>query len=268
MASGSETKGVKTLQEIWDEQGPRDNSAMLERLWAIQSGWRDQVLDRLELTPDAETEDIRSYATDDGAARGELFSYKGPKIDYFVNSWIGNPALGFTNIHFNLWVAPEYKVPHLGIVFGTIPDLFFYADYASRVDMIEHTDHLDRYFAPANSDYLGLRDVADLDEFTSIDPYIRLSKSPVACGFSSPITDENIDRFAALGQKYLDRWFGWMEDPELTPADEIEAVRRRDIAIRREQGRRDPANPIGEKMFGVERGRRLLHGLWGMDVYA
>ena len=243
MTAQNETKNVKTLQEIWDEQGPRDNSAMLERLWAIQCGWRDQVLAKVELTLDPETDDIRSYETDDGAARGELFSYRGPKIDYFVNSWIGNPALGFTNIHFNLWVAPEYKIPHLGIVFGTIPDLFFYADFASRVDMVEHTDYLDKYFAPANDDYLGMREVAGLTEFTSIDPYIRLSKSPVACGFSSEITDENIDRFAALGQKYLDQWFEWIADPELTPKDEIEAVRRRDIAHPSRAGSSRPGQP-------------------------
>jgi hypothetical protein len=264
----SATKNVKTIQQLLEEGGPRDATATLDRLWAIMSNWREQVLARVELSLDASTDDIRDYSSADGSAQGQVLSYTGPKVDYFVNSWVGNPEMGFTNIHFNLWVSPEWNVPHLGIVFGTVPDLFFYVDYTPRTDMVEHAGDLDRFFADFNDDYLAMREVPGLTEFTSVDPYIRLSKSPVACGFTADLTDENIERFTALGQKYLDQWFAWMDSAEPMPADRVEAVRRRDTAVRREQGRRDPANPIGDRLFGHELSRRLLHGLWGMDVLA
>jgi hypothetical protein len=268
MSDSPATKTVRTIQEHLEQGGAVDATAALDRLWSIQSGWREQVLHHLDLTLDPSTEDVRSYTSTDGQARGEIYSYTGPQLAYFVNSWVGNPALGFTNLHFNLWVAPEYRVPHLGIVFGTIPDLFFYVDYASRVDMVEHADHLDRYFSLANDDYLAARELDGFTEFTSIDPYIRLSKSPVGIGGSAALTEPFIEQFAAIGQRYLDRWLGWMDDAERTPTDEIDAQRRRDLAMRREQGRRDPANPIGERMFGAEKASRLLNGLWGMDVEA
>jgi hypothetical protein len=184
-----------------------------------------------------------------------------------VNSYIGNPALGFTNVHFNIWTSADYLTPHMGIVFGTIPDMFFYVDFTARVDTVEDGAYLDRYHGSMNAEWLADRANDNLTPFTSVDPYIRLSASPVAQGFSADLNEDNLATAFGLAHKYLDTWIGWISDPEPTPADQIEAVRRRDVAIRKQQGFRDPANPIGTKMFGEERGRYLLSGLWGMDVY-
>jgi hypothetical protein len=257
---------VRTIQEILDEKAPFDASTVLDRFWAEMGDLRARLMEVVELHPHEQWQDLRHYGTDDGGARGELLAMQGPTVDYFVNSYIGNPALGFTNCHFNAWVAPELLTPHLGIVFGTIPDLFFYVDVTSRVDMVEDGGYLDRYHAQLNERWLAHRELDGFTPFHSVDPYIRLSASPVAQGWSAPLTEENLQAVFGIARSYLETWLGWIADPEPTPADQVEAVRRRDTAIRKQQGFRDPANPIGVRMFGEERGRYLLSGLWGMDV--
>jgi hypothetical protein len=261
------TSKVKTIQEIMEEKAPFDATTVLDRFWAEMGVLRAKLMDAVELHPHEQWQDLQHYEANDGGARGELLAYRGPKIDYFVNSYIGNPALGFTNVHFNVWVSPEYLTPHLGLVLGTIPDLFSYADVTSRLDPVEHGEHLDRYHGQLNESWLADQANEALTPFTSIDAYIRLSASPVAQGYTSTLSEENLDTVFGIAHRYLDTWIGWMADPEPTPPDQIEAVRRRDTAIRKQQGFRDPANPIGVRMFGEERGRYLLSGLWGMDVY-
>jgi hypothetical protein len=262
------TAQVKTIQQIMEEKAPFDASTILDRFWSEMAALRGKLMDGVELHPHEQWQDLRDgFVSNDGTARGELLAYRGPKVDYFVNSYLGNPALGFTNVHFNIWTSADYLTPHMGIVFGTIPDLFFYVDFTSRVDMVEDGAYLDRYHGAINAEWLADQDVADLKPFVSIDPYIRLSASPIAQGYSAELTEENVQRIFTLAHKYLDTWLGWIADPEPTPAEQVEAVRRRDTAIRKQQGFRDPANPIGIKFFGEERGRYLLSGLWGMDVY-
>jgi hypothetical protein len=258
---------VRTIQEIMQERPTFDASTILARFWAETGVLRGKLMDAVELHPHEQWQDLRDgFVSLDGSARGELLAYRGPKIDYFVNSYLGNPALGFTNVHFNIWTSADYLTPHMGIVFGTIPDLFFYVDLTARVDTVEDGDYLDRYHGTVNAEWLADRDVEGFSPFVSIDPYIRLSASPIAQGYSASLTEENVQRVFGLAHSYLDTWLGWIADPEPTPADQVEAVRRRDTAIRRQQGRRDPANPIGMRFFGEERGRYLLSGLWGMDV--
>lgn len=258
---------AKSIQEMLDEGGPKDLGYAFDRFSAKMTDMREQVLAAVPLELDPDTEDIRTYEGS-GGVKGGLLSYRGELLDYFVASWVGNPGLGFLNMHFNAWVAPKYKIPHLGVVFGTVPDLFFYADFTPRVDMVEHADYSDRYYKPANDDFLALTGDERLKPFVSLEPYIRLSASPVASGYTGVVSDDTIDLVTGVAQKYLDRWLGWAKDPERTPADELAAIARRDKAIRMEQGHRDPANPVAVKFFGEEKSRRLLHGLWGMDVEA
>lgn len=258
---------VKTIEEIMAEKGAFDATTILDRYWAEMEALRGKLLASVDLEPHENFQDIRTFDSEDGVIRGELLAFKGAKIDYFVNSYIGNPALGFTNVHFNLWVAPEYLTPHMGIVFGTIPDLFFYTDFTARVDPVLDGAYLDRYHGTVNAEWLADRADDAFTPFTSIDPYIRLSASPVAQGYSAELTEENLQKVFSIAHRYLDTWLGWIADAEPTPPELIESVRARDTAIRKQQGFRDPANPIGVKFFGEEKGRYLLSGLWGMDVY-
>lgn len=51
----------------------------------------------------------------------------------------------------------------------------------------------------------------------------------------------------------------------LSPAEEQAALAARDLHIRRAIAERDPANPIGAKLFGEQMANRLVRGLWGGD---
>lgn len=257
---------VKSIQELLDESPATDNTTTLGRLWGVMGELRAKLLARFELHPNPDTEDLRAYGTADGRFRGEMFTFRGPVIDYLVSSWIGNPALGFTNLHLNIWLKPHLRVPHLGIVFGTIPDLFFYADYVPRTDLWVDLDYLDRYYEPLNPGYLELRGDARLKPFVSLSTYIRQAQSPAALAYTAPVNDDTISLVTAAAHERLDRWLDWMEQPEVTPEADRAAMAQRDLAIRRATGQRDPANAIGVRAFGAEYAGRLLAGLWGVRL--
>lgn len=257
---------VKSIQEHLDESPATDNTSTLGRLWGVMGELRAKLLARFELQPNPDTDELRAYASADGRLRGEMLTFRGPEIDYLVNSWIGNPALGFTNLHLNVWLKPHLRVPHLGIVFGTIPDLFFYADYVPRADMWADLEHLDRYFEPLNPRYLQLRGDARLKPFVSQSTYIRQAQSPSALAYTAAVNDDTLALVSAAAHEMLDRWLGWMEQPEVTPEADRAALAERDLAIRRANGQRDPANAIGVRAFGADYARRLLEGLWGVRL--
>ena len=48
-----------------------------------------------------------------------------------------------------------------------------------------------------------------------------------------------------------------------TPEHERPALAARDLHIRRTVAERDPANVVGEQLFGKEMADQLVRGLWG-----
>jgi hypothetical protein len=258
--------GVTSIQGMLAAQPAADASGPLGRLWATMGELRGKLLDRFALAPSPAAAPFRAYATPDGSCRGELLAFGGAPIDYMVSAWIGNPAAGFSNLHLNVWLGPELRVPHLGIVFGTVPDLFFFADYVPRADLWTDLRHLDRYYEPANRRFLELRADAGLRPFISQSAYIRQAQSPCAVAFTAPLADETLALARDLAHEMLDRWLAWMVDPEPTPAGERAALAHRDRAIRRAVALRDPANSIGERMFGPAYARQLLEALWGVGL--
>jgi hypothetical protein len=258
--------GVKSIQGMLAAQPTADASAPLDRLWATMGELRERLLNRFELSPSASAAPFRAYGTPDGSCRGEMLAFSGAPIDYLVSAWIGNPAAGFSNLHLNIWLGPELRVPHLGIVFGTVPDLFFFADYVPRADLWTDLEHLDRYYEPANQRFLELRADAELRPFISQSAYIRQAQSPCAIAFTAPLRDDTLALAHDLAHEVLDRWLAWMDSPELTPAGEHEALAQRDRTIRRAVALRDPANSIGERMFGQAYARQLLEALWGVGL--
>ena len=41
-----------------------------------------------------------------------LSATSGPEIDWLVYSWTGQPKSSFCNVHLNVWLGPQYDVPH------------------------------------------------------------------------------------------------------------------------------------------------------------
>jgi hypothetical protein len=257
---------IKSVVEMLAERPPMDNMPVFNRLWDISAALRRKVEARFELQRDDSCADLQTYHGLPGTgAQGSQSTFSGPEIDWFVHSWIGNPQFGFCNIHVTIWLGPHIRVPHFGLAIATVPDLFFYMDYIPRVDLMTDLTYLDHYYEPLNEDYLEWRKRPELAYFTSKSLYVRQALSETALCYTGTPNDANLALAEAQAHARLDRWLKWVDEAEPTPAHERPALAARDLAIRRNIAERDPANVVGEKLFGREMTDRLVRGLWGGD---
>ena len=259
---------LKGVQDIFDERGPTDATATFNRLWSITCELMAKIEARFELTRDPSTDDLESYRGETEHPSGRLAAYAGPEIDWLVHSWIGNPPLGFTNMHVTAWLGPHIDVPHLGIAWGTLPDLWFYIDFNARSDLMLDTEALDKYFEPLNEEFLALRADEGLAPFTSRALYIRQALSDVAICFTTPNRthdDDRLDQVSELAHRRVDQWLRWVDEAEPVPQARREKLAADDLARRRNIAERDPANVMAVRFFGQEMTDRLVRVLWGGD---
>lgn len=256
---------VKTLFELLDENPTQDRSQVFEQLWGIMGELRAKVDARFNLTPDPSVADLQPYQSADAKAKGLLSAFTGKEIDWMIHSYIGIPTQSFTNMHLTIWLGPHIRAPHFGMAMGTMPDIFFYIDYIPRVDIMSDLEYLDRYYEPANESYLKLRNDSRFSPFVSKTLYMRQSVSQTGHVYLTKPTQEMVNVLHDLSHEMLDRWLKYVDDAEPVPAEERAALAARDLHIRRAIAERDPANPIGAKLFGEQLADRLIRGLWGGD---
>lgn len=259
---------LQGVQDIFDERGPTDATRTFDRLWSITEELMAKIEGRFSLTRDPSTEDLESYRGEAPYPSGRLAGYTGPEMDWLVHSWIGNPPLGFTNMHVTAWLGPHIGVPHLGIAWGTLPDLWFYIDFNPRSDLMIDTESLDTYWGPLNEEFLDLRADEGLAPFTSRALYIRQALSEVAVCFTTPgITHDEarLEQVRELAHRRVDQWLGWVDEAEPVPAERRDQLAADDLARRRNIAERDPANVMAVRFFGEEMTDRLVRALWGGD---
>jgi hypothetical protein len=138
-------------------------------------------------------------------------------------------------------------------------------DYVPRVDLMTDLDYLDRYYEPVNEHYLETRKRPELAYFTSKSLYVRQALSEAAHCYTAKINDDALQFADDLAHSMLDRWLKWVDEAEPTPPGERAALAARDLAIRRNIAERDPANVVGERLFGKVLADRLVRNLWGGD---
>ncbi|MGI9622771.1 MAG: hypothetical protein ACR2PK_08040, partial [Acidimicrobiales bacterium] len=239
-----------------------------DRLWGITEELMAKLQARFGLTRDPSTEDLESYKGEADYPSGRLAAYVGPEVDWLVHSWIGNPPLGFTNMHVTVWLGPHIDVPHLGIAWGTLPDLWFYIDYNPRSDLMLDTEALDKYYAPLNDEFLDLRADEGLRPFTSKALYVRQALSDVAVCFTSPgegYQADRLDQISDLAHARLDRWLEFVDEAEPVAEERRVQLAADDLTRRRNIAERDPANIMAVRFFGQELTDRLVRALWGGD---
>ena len=259
---------LEGVEEIFDKRGATDATQTFERLWSITEELMVKIRARFELTRDPSTEDLESYKGDADFPSGRLAAYSGPEIDWLVHSWIGNPPLGFTNMHVTAWLGPQIDVPHLGIAWGTLPDLWFYIDYNPRSDLMLDTEALDKYYAPMNEEFLELRADDGLAPFTSKELYVRQALSDVATCFTVPETvydEARLEQISELAHRRVDEWLTFVDTAEPVPEERRAQLAADDLARRRNIAERDPANIMAVRFFGEELAGRLVRALWGGD---
>ena len=186
-------------------------------------------------------------------------------MDWFVRSWLGNRKASIIDMNINVTLGQGTQVPNLMIIFGTVPNLLFYADYVSRVDVKVNEAYLNKYYGgDANQDYLDFRANSDFVWSASHGPAIRGMQSPVCSSYITELTDEHIDVCEAYLGKFVDRWFRWLDEAESLPVGQRDAQQQYDFTYREFTNRSDPMNVLAERIFGTEEQRRMLDRRGGM----
>ena len=258
------TPTIKSLLELVDERPDEDRSGTYAGLWQIMVDLKEKIGERLTLTPDPSTADLQPYEVPTGG-KGFLSTFTGPELDWLVHSWIGNPEQSFSNMHLSCWLGAQTRVPHLGMAFGTMPDVFMYVDYIPRVDIWMDLDYHDKYYEPVNEAYIELRGNPNLSPFVSKSLYMRTAQTQTSACFMAPANEETLVLARNYATEMVDRWLDWIEAGDPVPEDEQAALAERDLFLRRTIAERDPANVMGVRMFGEEFTDRLVRALWGGD---
>jgi len=249
------------------EQSPDvDNRAVFTQLWAILAEMNEKIQARFELTQDPcseRFEDYKNIAVSAEGAEGSLRTYSGPEIDWYVHSYIGSPESSFTNMHITISLGPQYLVPNFGFALGTVPDLFMYMDYIPRVDLLSNVDYADKYYSEVNEEFLGLQEDERFNPFISRDLFTRVAMTPTAVGYTANSEEAIIEKVKGIALSRLDRWLKWVDEAEPTPVEDRAAIAARDQKIRQDICERDPANNLGDRLFGKETADAMVATLWG-----
>jgi len=254
-----------SLVELLAAQPNVDSTGWFGKLWEITRELSEKLTARFELRPDGSTEQFANYESLDGNAKGSLNTFTGPEIDWLVHAHIGNPKFSFTNMHFTVWLGPQIKAPHFGMAMGTMPDIFIYFDYVPRVDLMTDLEYLDKYYEPVNAKWREFQDNPEYRPFVSRNLYMRTSVSQTGFVYLVTPSDNAVSEIRDLAHFMFDGWLKNVNEAPATPENERTALSARDLHVRRAIADRDPANVVGEQLFGKETADKLVRGLWGGD---
>jgi hypothetical protein len=87
--------------------------------------------------------------------------------------------------------------------------------------------------------------------------------TPTAVAYTAKAQDDIIDKVRGIAFERLDRWLGWVDSASKTPPEQRAAIAARDERLRRNICERDPANNLGEKLFGKDNADAMVATLWG-----
>jgi hypothetical protein len=255
----SEQSDVKTIHEFLAENPDVDVSKQWERCWNIHGRIADRIIDYFDAELHPISEGAEYYTSPDGAMEGAFFGYTGNDLDWFVRSWIGNRKASIIDMNINVALGQRTQVPNLMIIFGTVPNLLFYADYVARVDLKIKEEYVKKYYeGDVNQEYLDFRANTDFVWSASHGPIIRGMQSPVCSSYITALTDEHLDQCEAYLDKFVDRWFRWLDEAEELPPDRRDAQQQYDFTYREYTNRSDPMNVLVERTFGAERAQFML----------
>jgi hypothetical protein len=249
------------------EQSPDvDNREVFNELWAILGQMNDKIQARFELKLDPCSDrfkDYKSISVAEDGAEGSLHTYTGPEVDWYVHSYIGSPESTFSNMHITLSLGPQYNVPNFGFALGTVPDLFMYMDYIPRLDLLSNIEYVDKFYTEVNEEFLDLQSDDRFNPFISRNLYTRVAMTPTAVAYTAKSEKEVIAKVRGVAMSRLDRWLAWVDEAELTAVEDRPAIAARDELIRRNICERDPANNLGDRLFGKETAEAMVATLWG-----
>jgi hypothetical protein len=255
MATSGETK---TILEFLSESPNVDVSRAWERCWGIHSRIVERVRARFPVRRHPQTAGEDYWRSADGQLEGGFFGYTGPGVDWLVHSWLGNRRASILDMNATVFLGQQTRVPHLVIIFGTIPRLYFYAEYTPRVDLRTDHEYLLHYYEPANEDFLHFRSDPTWTPFVSHGTYLRALMSPVCISAHAELNDENISACERYLVRFLDRWLRWLDEDREVPRDERAAQQAYDYKVRELGYRTDPMNVLPQRVLGEKEFNRRL----------
>lgn len=263
------TTDTKTIHEFLAENPNVDVSRAWERCFGILAGIKDRIAAKFPVTRHPETHGREYYTSPDGKFEGSFNAYTGPGVEWLVHSWLGNRKASILDMNATCFLGQETDTPHLIVIFGTIPKLFFYADYVPRRDLRTDTEYLDKYYGgAANEEFLKLRGNPAFHWSVSHGTYMRALLSPLALSIAGELTDANIDTLEAYAKQFVGRWLGWLERPTLVPAAERKALQKYDHKVRELGYARDPMNKLAENVFGAGQVEAMIRMRMGASQMA
>lgn len=254
---------VLSVEELIAQSPNRDNEEHFAAMWQVLVEIRDRISQRFKVSLDPSVADLKAYGSVDGKTKGHLSALVGEEIDWMIHSYMGTPALGFSNMHLTVWLGPSIDVPHFGMALGTIPDMFSYLDLVPRADLNIDLDYLDRYYEPRNASFMAFEADPAFRPFTSRALYMRQAQSRTSLCYVSEPNAANLDKVSKAAHEQLDQWLQWIDAAKPIAVEEQAKLAARDLLMRRAISERDPANVMGEKIFGKELTDRLVGTLWG-----
>ena len=254
------------ISGLVDQSPDVDNRETFGQLWAILGELNEKIQARFELQQDPCSkpfEDYRNISKSAAGAAGSLKTYSGPEVDWYVHSYIGSPESSFSNMHVTVSLGPQTLVPHFGLGLGTAPDLFMYMDYIPRVDMLANSDYVDRYYTEVNEEFLELQEDERFNPFITRELYTRTALTATAVIYIARADDAMLKKIRDIARSRFERWLGWLEQAPQTPVEQRAAIARRDEQVRRNICERDPANNLGDRLFGEQVTADMVATLWG-----
>jgi hypothetical protein len=253
------TTDTKTIHEFLAENPNVDVSKAWERCFGILGGIKDRIAARFPVERHPECAGREYYTSPDKAFEGSFNAYTGRGVEWLVHSWLGNRKASILDMNATCFLGQETDTPHLIVIFGTIPKLFFYADYVPRRDLRTDTDYLDRYYGgEVNEDFLKLRGNPAFHWSVSHGTYMRALLSPVGLSIAGELNDANIDTLEAYAQRFVSRWLGWLDKPQTVPASERAALQKYDHRVRALGYQRDPMNKLAVNVFGADQVENMI----------
>lgn len=260
---------TKTIHEFLAENPDVDRSELWAAFWEILSEAKDKITAELEVQPHPSGAGLDYWATDDGGYEGSLNPYVGDPdegVEWLVHSWIGNRKASILDMNLQVWLGPHVDVPHLVIVFGTVPNIFHFSDLVPRRDIMTDVDYLERYYSPENETWLALRGDSRFTWSVSHGTYMRAFNSPIANSYMAH--DDSADVVEALRQSVrqrVDTWLGWVREARTVPIEERAALRERDHLVRTYGYTLDPMNELSKKFLGAQRVEELVAVRAGLE---
>lgn len=252
---------TKTIPEFFAEAPDTDSMEIWGRFWDILGGLRDRVLHRFELEPHPSSATYESWTS--GSFEGSLNTWSGPEAEWVVHSWIGNRSQGILDMNLQVWLGPQVDVPHLVLVFGTIPKVFHYSDLIARRELATDPAYMQRYYEPANAAFLDFRGDDRFTWSVSHGTYMRSIISPVGHSYTAERTEDVLDALDERVTGRFDRWIGYVDAAEPTAESVRPELVERDHFLREHIYRLDPMNALAAQFMEPEMVENLIEARFG-----